>query len=380
VYPPLAKTAGITGTVVRHAIIAQDRSVSQLEYVSRPPLLLNANLDAVSQWGHKPTLLHSQPVEMDTTIYCLGRDNSSGAAGQPPPPEGQTAPPPLASGTLLSEIPAATRPFPDSVEGMKLQMAGVLRTWWAGDKDKFAVELDGFAIPDSKAWLNQSFGEQRGAALVTDYGKSLDAFKSHIWWICGHWCNAPDLMLKVESSELPRPPEQAGAEAELPRPTVPLEVENFMFTLSMGPRIAERSVFSFVYLDGAFRIVGGTYPFWNEDLQRQRRSLDVNTGALGPNGRIFTGGTVQAAKLIHLVQPEYPREAKRMLIQGTVHLHAIIGKDGRVSELRVIDGDPDLAHAAMNAVRRWRYKPTLLEGNPVEVDTTISVVFTLGSN
>jgi TonB family protein len=184
-------------------------------------------------------------------------------------------------------------------------------------------------------------------------------------------------MLKVESSELPRPPEQAGREAELPRPIVPLPVENFMFTLCLGPRITEKSVFSLIYLEGAFRIVGGRYPFWSEDLQRQRRLPDVNTGVLGPNGRISTGGAVQAAKLIHLVQP--PQEAKRMHIEGTVHLHAFIGKDGRVRELRVVDGDPGLAHAALNAVRKWRYKPTLLEGNPVEVDTTISVVFTLGS-
>jgi periplasmic protein TonB len=65
-------------------------------------------------------------------------------------------------------------------------------------------------------------------------------------------------------------------------------------------------------------------------------------------------------------------------MQGTVHLHAVIGKDGRVKDIRVIDGDFDLAQAAVRAVRQWRYAPTLLNGQPVEVDTTISVVFSLG--
>jgi TonB family protein len=402
VYPPLARAAGITGTVTLHAIIARDGSVSQLEYVSGPPLLMKPTMDAVAQWRYKPTLLNGAPVEVDTTIsviFSLGGKNSAGttagdqppspsselpASGPPPPPATQAPPPavsatpPPASGTLLSEIPVAARLFPDSAEGMKLEIASVFRTWWSGDKEKFAAQLDSFAIPDSKSWLKQSFGAEKGAALIPGYQKSLDAFKSQIWWICGNWCNAPDLMLKVEASELPRPAEETGPEAEVPRPLIPLQVENFMFTLTMGQRIAERSVFSFVYLDGAFRIVGGTYPFWSEDLQRQRRPTQVAVGAVGPDGRITANGAVQAAKMTHHVAPEYPQTAKKMHMQGTVHLHAVIGKDGRVKDIRVIDGDFDLAQAAVRAVRQWRYAPTLLNGQPVEVDTTISVVFSLG--
>jgi protein TonB len=59
-------------------------------------------------------------------------------------------------------------------------------------------------------------------------------------------------------------------------------------------------------------------------------------------------------------------------------LHAIIGKDGTVQDLQYISGPPLLMKSAMDAVRQWRYKPTLLNGEPVDVDTTISVVFTLG--
>ena len=62
-----------------------------------------------------------------------------------------------------------------------------------------------------------------------------------------------------------------------------------------------------------------------------------------------------------------------------VRLHAIIGKDGSVMQLEVISGHPLLVDAALNAVRQWVYQPTLLEGKPVEVDTTIDVIFQLSA-
>jgi protein TonB len=94
--------------------------------------------------------------------------------------------------------------------------------------------------------------------------------------------------------------------------------------------------------------------------------------------RIRVGGNVQQAKMDHMVQPIYPTIAKTAHIQGTVILHAIIDKDGSVQELQYVSGPPLLMRAAMDAVKQWRYAPTLLNGDPVQVDTTISVVFTLG--
>jgi periplasmic protein TonB len=86
---------------------------------------------------------------------------------------------------------------------------------------------------------------------------------------------------------------------------------------------------------------------------------------------------VTAAMLINRVQPMYPPLARQTRISGTVRLHAIIAKDGTVKELEVISGHPLLVQAALDAVRQWRYRPTLLNGEPVEVDTTIDVIFSL---
>jgi periplasmic protein TonB len=93
--------------------------------------------------------------------------------------------------------------------------------------------------------------------------------------------------------------------------------------------------------------------------------------------RITVGGNVQSAHLVNKVQPSYPALARQTRISGTVKLHAIIGKDGTVQQLQVVSGHPLLVQSALDAVRQWRYQPTLLNGDPVEVDTEIDVVFSL---
>jgi protein TonB len=93
--------------------------------------------------------------------------------------------------------------------------------------------------------------------------------------------------------------------------------------------------------------------------------------------RIRVGGQVEAAKLIYKPTPEYPPLAKMARIQGTVRLEAIISKDGTIQDLKVLNGHPLLVKSALDAVKQWRYQPTLLNGEPVEVVTEIDVNFTL---
>jgi TonB family protein len=94
--------------------------------------------------------------------------------------------------------------------------------------------------------------------------------------------------------------------------------------------------------------------------------------------KIRVGANVMEASLIHQVQPVYPQIAKAAHISGAVVLHAIVAKDGTIKQLEFVSGHPLLMKAAMDAVGQWVYKPTLLNGDPVEVDTTISVIFQLG--
>jgi protein TonB len=91
--------------------------------------------------------------------------------------------------------------------------------------------------------------------------------------------------------------------------------------------------------------------------------------------RVSSG--VQQANLIYAPKPVYPPLAKAARVQGTIRLQAVIAVDGSIKNLRLISGPPLLVNAAMDAVRRWQYKPTMLNGSPVEVITDIDVNFML---
>ena len=96
-----------------------------------------------------------------------------------------------------------------------------------------------------------------------------------------------------------------------------------------------------------------------------------------PPKRIRVGGNVAKARLTRQVRPQYPPLARQARIQGTVKLSAIIAKDGSIQKLEVMSGHPLLVPAALSAVKQWRYRPTLLNGEAVEVLTNIDVNFTL---
>jgi protein TonB len=93
--------------------------------------------------------------------------------------------------------------------------------------------------------------------------------------------------------------------------------------------------------------------------------------------RIPVGGIVQAAKLVRQPKPVYPEPARRVRIQGVVKLHALISKEGTIEDLKVVSGHPLLVLSALEAVKQWAYQPTLLNGEPVEVETDIDLNFTL---
>jgi len=97
-------------------------------------------------------------------------------------------------------------------------------------------------------------------------------------------------------------------------------------------------------------------------------------------GRLVVSEEAQEAKLINKVAPRYPPLAQQARIQGTVRLRAVIAKDGTVAQCQVLSGPPLLIQAAIDAVKQWRYQPTVVNGQPVEVETDIAVVFSLGGN
>jgi protein TonB len=97
-----------------------------------------------------------------------------------------------------------------------------------------------------------------------------------------------------------------------------------------------------------------------------------------PSGPMRVLGSVEAGLLLEKTMPEYPSITKTARMQGTVILQATISKAGTIEDARVISGPVMLQQAALNAVKTWRYKPYQLDGQPVVVETTVNVIFTLG--
>jgi periplasmic protein TonB len=95
--------------------------------------------------------------------------------------------------------------------------------------------------------------------------------------------------------------------------------------------------------------------------------------------RVRISQGVTRGLLIHRVEPSYPPLARAARVQGDVVLTAVISPNGEIENLQLVSGHPMLVPAAISAVKQWRYKPYLLNGQPVEVETTITVIFSLSS-
>ena len=115
-------------------------------------------------------------------------------------------------------------------------------------------------------------------------------------------------------------------------------------------------------------------------------ALEMHVDAVGTDeagsaakkaGPIAVSAKVMEGQLLTKVPPTYPVEAKKERIQGKVVLNAVVGKAGGVEELVVASGPKELQQSALDAVRQWTYKPFLLNGEPVDVKTTVTVTYTL---
>jgi protein TonB len=98
-----------------------------------------------------------------------------------------------------------------------------------------------------------------------------------------------------------------------------------------------------------------------------------------PKAPLFVVSNLQQSKLINMVKPAYPQSAKEARVQGSVVMSIVIDENGDVKQVNVVSGPPTLTDAAVNAVKQWKYAPTILNGKAIEVTTTVTVTFNLQS-
>jgi TonB family protein len=248
--------------------------------------------------------------------------------------------------------------YPESADSLKKFIDDVFVAMKSGDSEKTSLYFTSLLIPDYNSWFTNMFGVEDGPRMASEYEALLKQSPSNIQQSFEYPLKTE--RTDVEISVLQKPLNSsshvldAGIAAMLH--PIPLYVAD-------GKSPKEKysaSIGNFVYVDGGFR-------YMDTQVFQVLRTA--------PPLRIRLGGNVAAAKLVHRVQPAYPDEARKTRAQGAVMLHVVLSVDGVVKEMTPISGDPALARAAADAVRRWQYQPTLLNGKPVEVDTTVSVEF-----
>jgi hypothetical protein len=229
--------------------------------------------------------------------------------------------------------------FEDSAAGLQHQLHAFLEVIRSGDQSLVQSFLDSFAIPDSASWFLAHFEPPLASQLAADYAGAFAGIRSHIWWATGNFAQFNDFSYLVSSSELPQPIADTGFESFLPRPTDRLRIENFRIgSASSDPTHGPPSwVSSFVYLDGRFRWIGGTYPFWAEGLSALRGPMSLAPATL--HGRV-----VQAIA--------FRNDQKNPSIDGIVQMEIKVERDGHVSKIKVLSGEAEFiedAKAYINA-------------------------------
>ena len=239
-----------------------------------------------------------------------------------------------------------------------------------GDQPKLKEIARSLIIPDYELWFKAMFGEEQGATLGAAYGSNLDQTQKQFPKLFEWLAQQEGELLIEDVKTLPKRSDSWCGQtlASL------LKGDLVLYRVSVGK--ADSSGLQSGRVAGYFVLVGGDY------RRLDCGSLGLEQASAGPlphpfNGPLRVGGNVQAARAIKKVAPVYPEEARAARISGVVRLHVIIGKDGKIEQLEVISGHPLLQQAALDAVRQWRYQQTLLNGEPVKVDTTIDVIFSL---
>jgi TonB family protein len=251
--------------------------------------------------------------------------------------------------------------YPESAEGLKSLLQDVFASVKGGDVVKSSGYLAAFSIPNHEAWFLKTFGSSEGPRLEARYKELQPKYTEWLQKRVEQAMKDCRTEIGVNLIEKPEDTQMRLMRAVLGALAQPIKI----YMASDSKSTDDKSPFylgEFVYVDGGFRYL-------------DRPVLQALSTA--PPMRITLGGNVQRERLVQKVQPEYPQDAKDGKIQGTVVLHVILGTDGSVQQIQVVSGHPLLVQSALDAVRQWRYQPTLLNGQAVEVDTQINVIFSL---
>ncbi len=241
----------------------------------------------------------------------------------------------------------STGSYPNNPNGLRQLLEEMLVAAKQNDHTKLQSLIRETEIPNYENWFTTTFGQEKGERWAGPYGKLLQKNQRDF----------QDLLIQLSQMEGEFSIQKVDAAKRYDTLTGPLDEYRADWKKSGAPKGQEvQHIAEFFFIEEKFR--------WDSTVQ------------FFPFQKAKPGSFVPG-KLVKGVPPDYPEEARQKSIQGTVILNVILRKDGSVRVQNVADGDPILSPAAIEAVRQWRYEPSLLNGQPIELQTKISVIFTL---
>jgi TonB family protein len=268
----------------------------------------------------------------------------------------------------------ATPSYADSASGLEKLIGDIFRAAKKGDPATLNTLIATLSQPVNASWFQSTFGDD-GDAMFKEYPGSGPPLDSALQAFFAKLRDEKFTQASAHKHEASCD-DNSG---ELIYPVMVMRQQPVpLYELRFHEGDKFYRLWALAYVDGGFRYIGDLKP--PDFRSTPPRALVEGKSADSGNQdvkRVRQGGNVTAAKLLNKVQPQYPEKARSERLQGTVRLHAIIATDGTIRLLRVQTGYCSLGEAAMKAVQQWRYQPTMFQGSPVEVDTTIDVIFSL---
>jgi TonB family protein len=278
--------------------------------------------------------------------------------------------------------------YPDSTGGLEHFGKDLLSALKSNDSARAMILAQSMVLPDATAWYRQTYGDFSEKTDVRAYEHESPQLASRVLNLFSKAIAAGTTGIHVKRYD-------SGCDDNDGENTFSILEYRIQKTPLYDLRLYNGDkyyrLWPMAYVDGTFRYVGDPEPWQyfppsttaadpisskNSAQEKEGREVAQIQGGTQAS-QVRVGGTTAAAKLINSVKPIYPDRARAEHVQGTVRIHAIIGKDGAIEDLRVTKGYCSLSPAAVTALRQWRYSPTMLQGRAVAVDTTVDIVFAL---
>ena len=360
-YPDASAKAGIQGAVVLKIVIDATGAVQDVSVASGDSTLAQAASDAVRQWKYNPYLIDGAPAEIETYVTL-----NFHLASQP-----QTSAPPLGDfrgNTYTNEYFNLTYPLPREW----LRMTDLVRNEFASEKQSHAtyVLLAAVHIPQDVTELRAD-----SSFTVQAVGRSTNTATEN----CRQYLDTlASVVLASQSAK------KKGEVSEYTIAGHEFSRANFEYRSGVSDHALICSTaknylllwniegLAWDAVNNAASTINAIVP-WPTEGKPSTRPAESSK----PPTHVRVTEGVTTGLLLKRVAPIYPPQARRNHIQGTVRLRVLISKTGDIEDLELIAGPIELAVSAVNAVRQWKYRPYLLKGEPIAVNTEIVVNYTL---